>query len=198
MKKLIMLSFTLFMFNPYTGFFNVHNAHAESIPTQLYLAVGQAKDFSAGPSDKVRIEKRAVLTAIDLGKKIRVLAKKEGESTLLIGQKNYTVTVVSQLSSKFKPEFEKLIKKMLGPNIQSHLHPLTIGGHIYRAEDWQALANLAESKNVMLQMKAEVDSDVIEKIENEVKSKLDQQSLPYPQFQLNFGARATYAKKYES
>jgi pilus assembly protein CpaC len=173
------------------------HARAAADKNQFYLAVGQTRDLYAPPSAKVRVEKRAILTAIDLGNKIRVLAKKEGESTLLIGQQSFRVIVVSQLSSEFAPEFKKLVQKMLGPQIDSHSHPLTITGNIYRAEDWQSMARLAENKKVMLQMKAQIDSDVLVTIENEIKKKLEEQNLPYPQFQLNFGAKVTYSKKYE-
>lgn len=188
--NLVILAIILFLFF-------IVNAKANAA-TPLILSVAQVKDFYVPASYKIQIGQRSVLGAVDMGPKVRVVAKKIGESTLQVGPTSYLVQVVPPASEKNKKSLSDLVKPMMGPRIGTSLYPLVIEGNLYRFSDWRKISSIAADKNIMFQMRAEIDSDVAAEAEAEIKNVLTDQNLPVPQFSWRGTATATYAKSFET
>ncbi len=188
--NLFVLSLILFLFF-------IVNAKANAA-TQMVMSVAQVKDFYVPDTYKIQIGQRSVLGAVDMGAKVRIIAKKTGESTLQIGPTSYYVQVVPQSSQQNRKALSDALKQMMGPKIGPSIFPLVIEGHLYRFADWQKISRETADKNIMYQMRAEIDGDVMTEAEIEIKKNLADRNLPMPQFSWRGIPIATYAKSFDS
>lgn len=186
MQNLAVALFLIFIFN----------AKANAA-VKLTLAVAQVKDFFVPSDYKIQIGQRSVLGAVDMGPKVRIIAKKVGESSLQVGPVTYLVDVVPASSALHRKNFSDMLKTMMGPRLNPSTYPLVVEGNIYRFSDWRKMQKLSADKNIMFQMKAELDQDVIVDAESEIRRSLSERNLPVPQFSWRGVATATYAKSYE-
>lgn len=187
MQNLAVALFLIFIFNA-----------KSNAAVKLTLSVAQVKDFHVPSDYKIQIGQRSVLGAVDMGAKVRIIAKKVGESSLQVGPVIYLVQVVPQASALHRKNFSDMLKTMMGPRLNPSVYPLVVEGNIYRFSDWRKMQKLSVDKNIMFQMKADLDQDVIADAENEIRRSLSERNLPAPQFSWRGVATATYAKSFEA
>lgn len=187
MQNLAVALFLIFIFNA-----------KSNAAVKLTLSVAQVKDFHVPSDYKIQIGQRSVLGAVDMGAKVRIIAKKVGESSLQVGPVIYLVQVVPQASALHRKNFSDMLKTMMGPRLNPSVYPLVVEGNIYRFSDWRKMQKLSVDKNIMFQMKADLDQDVIADAENEIRQSLSEHNLPAPQFSWRGVATATYAKSFEA
>jgi pilus assembly protein CpaC len=180
------LWFAIFLFC-FTG-------HAAEV---LILPIGSHRDFKLPPSAAVRVGKRSVLSAVDMGPHVRVFAKNTGESTLILGSRAVRVQVVGKNNLSAANELREMAKQMLGPRIEADGEALAVRGQIHRLSDWEKFARLAGVKNIMFRLYAGVDDDVKDAFLQKIREELKEKNLPLPVFIWRGGARVVFAKELE-
>lgn len=163
----------------------------------LILPLGAHRDFSLPSNAVVRVGKRSILTAVDHGEKVRVFAKNIGESTLILGHRSLTVRVVNNYDVDAQKALQALTQKMLGPLVETDAQGLWIRGHLYRFSDWEKLAEIAKTRNVMFRLSAQVDDDVKSEFSEKIRSQMKEKSWPMPILNWRGGLSATFSKDLE-
>lgn len=154
-----------------------------SASTKIYLALSETRDIPAQTKDQVRISQRGVITAVDLGHKIRILAKKVGQSRLIVGARQYEINVVEQLGTAFQKDFQSLLNKKMGLVLLKNSHPITIQGQLYRFQDWLDIVNLSKKLNSKIKVQFELAPEAQKEAIDYFKSLLLEKGWPLPNFQ---------------
>lgn len=129
-------------------------------PETILLPVGKTHDIPVTEKTAIHIGSKAMLAAVDLGHHVRLIGKKVGETHLLAGKTSYLVEVISPATARFAEQLRSLLKDKQGLSVSFKSGNLEITGQLLRFEDWQDVADLAQSQQVTYQFAARPLPDV--------------------------------------
>lgn len=110
---------------------------------ELWLKVGEIREFAAPRSAVIRAGSRSILRVVDGEKGVRVIGLKPGSSSLVIGEKSYSVQVSLSGQKNFLIAVRETVKTMMGLEVKTAGNRIEIGGKLLRFDDWLSIAELA-------------------------------------------------------
>lgn len=162
-------------------------AKAESII--LYPGLNQT--ISSPPGQKILIEKKGLIIVKDLGRKIQVIGKKTGSTHLKVGSKDYEIKILREEAFKTFKKLQKWQASKLGPILHIQNGRIFVRGKIYTFWDWQNLNEYMSSEDDFA-LQAEVDHDVLGKIQNHLRDLSNKNNIPFgvfnpkPEWEISF------------
>lgn len=148
MKKLIQILFPLLF-------------HQPLLATDLVLSPGEVQTLPAPNGAAISVERGEILQVQDLAAKVKLVAKRSGQSRLQIGSNVYHVSVVSGQTKAHFQLLRQLLNEFRGLKILvTNDLVIEISGQLHRHRDWQAIADLARKHKISYAFTAKIDDDV--------------------------------------
>lgn len=142
------------------------------------LLTGQRTYITTPVGAPIHLQDGSVLKVSDLGKKISVVGKKQGQSKLTVGSKNYSFLILSHKNQMTFNKAYKLVKSFLGLRVDFISKKVQIIGQLYRFSDWLQLAREFENSNAEYVFSAKIEPEIESQIKSHINRLLSSQKVP--------------------
>lgn len=164
------------------------SGHKQSQETEIVL-LGDSRTFSS--SGRVWVENGNVLDAKAEGGGVRVFAKGEGRSDIVLGQRRISVQVLRLSMLRGAEQLPILIKKTLGLRSEIRNGNFEVHGRLQRWEDWLTLRNHCQKMECSYHLMANMDESLRQRALDNLHQQLKSMQLPGLLVQTRKGWRIT-------
>ena len=133
-------------------------------PETIVLAIGRTEEWSTPRGGSVSVSNGSIVRLKDLGNRVKITAKKLGDSAIHAGSRTVEVQVIAlPLFRLYERLRDALVARrgleliVSGSGLSARL---SIRGRLLRWEDWQALADAAKGANPGYSFEAEVSLEL--------------------------------------
>ncbi len=121
------------------------------------ISLGEKRKLPLSPDRVVHIGNKKLLSLSTYGNDLHLLGKKEGQTFLTLGSKNYKIIVLKENTKKHLLLLDKIIKKTWGLNwTLSKENMIQITGQLNRMYDWVQIAKLSKAYNIKYEFTAQL------------------------------------------
>lgn len=129
--------------------------HSAGLSEKLILAPGEKILLPLPPDQKIRIGNKSLIAFQKKGGQLSLLARKEGQSLLIAGNKHYEVFIFNKETKQKALILDKLLKNFWGLDWSlSEKNIFQIHGQLNRLHDWIDLAEISKAHNIFYEFKA--------------------------------------------
>lgn len=168
----------------------------------LILSLGETHRMTLKGLSRIWIQDGQILQAEAAGKQILLKPRKEGQTTLRLGDESYKVQVLHPEKKDTFRTLQESLQKIVGLSPEVTEGELTIGGHLYRFEDWLRLAETIKTTSVTYKFRAKM-SEALQKDAQKYfsglleKAKIPPQSIIFePEPEIRVSGPDLFLKKY--
>lgn len=168
----------------------------------LVIQLGRSQTLSVSKNSDIRVTNSAILSVVDRGHRVDLIAKKSGESLLLVGAKRYKIQVLPPGKFTTWLQLKKITAHMQGLQVTVENKKIYLEGQIHFWRDWIEIAEaFAAKRKLSFHSRVHIDSEDLANLKKYFQQRVRSRHLPLPKLRLNSPQRVTIPqsqKKYHS
>lgn len=149
-------------------------------PRKLYLAPLEQVNISVPQGQKISIQGKKIFNIEDMGHKIKITAKTEGDAQIRIGSSTVMIHIVNKSKIDFFKALNEKLKEFIGLRAEIKNGEVFLTGNIHRLSDWQSAVEIASEHSAFFYVQARLDADIKDAAIDWIRSLMRLNNLPLP------------------